>query len=40
MHLLRKCPCPVWLMKGEPSASYRTILAAVDFDPLQAFAGR
>ena len=30
MHLLRKCPCPVWLMKPETSASYQRILAAVD----------
>jgi universal stress protein E len=33
MHLLRKCPCPLWLIKpGEP-ASYERVLAAVDFDP-------
>jgi nucleotide-binding universal stress UspA family protein len=32
-HLLRKCPCPVWIMVGEPSTNYRHILAAVDFDP-------
>lgn len=32
-HLLRKCPCPVWIMVGETSANYRHILAAVDFDP-------
>jgi nucleotide-binding universal stress UspA family protein len=32
MHLLRKCPVPVWITRqGEP-ASYRSILAAVDFD--------
>lgn len=32
MHLLRKCPVPVWITRpGEPS-SYRSILAAVDFD--------
>lgn len=31
MHLLRKCPCPLWLIKqGEPS-SYERVLAAVDF---------
>jgi len=34
MHLLRKCPCPVWLMKSEEKANYGSILAAVDFDPL------
>ena len=30
MHLLRKCPCPVWLIKPEASKSCRRILAAVD----------
>ena len=32
MQLLRKCPCPVWLIKPEASAAYRQILAAVDVD--------
>ena len=32
MHLLRKCPCPVWLVKHSSSKSYRQILAAVDVD--------
>ncbi len=32
MHLLRKCPCPVWLVKSTSSKSYRCILAAVDVD--------
>jgi len=32
MHLLRKCPCPVWLVKHSLSTSYRRILAAVDVD--------
>jgi len=30
MHLLRKCPCPVWLHKPRESSRYRSILAAVD----------
>jgi universal stress protein E len=30
MHLLRKCPCPVWIIKPEAPKSYRYILAAVD----------
>jgi universal stress protein E len=34
MHLLRKCPCPVWLMKPREKSNYNTIMAAVDFDPL------
>ena len=32
MHLLRKCPCPVWLMKEDETQVYKQILAAVDFD--------
>ena len=34
MHLLRKCPCPVWLMKSSIQGHYKKILAAVDFDPF------
>jgi len=33
MHLLRKCPCPVWLTKPGEKCNYGCILAAVDFDP-------
>lgn len=33
MHLLRKCPCPVWLMKPGEKPNYANIVAAVDFDP-------
>ena len=29
-HLLRECPCPVWIMVGETSANYQRIFAAVD----------
>jgi nucleotide-binding universal stress UspA family protein len=32
MHLLRKCPCPVWLVRPRPEKGYRRILAAVDLD--------
>lgn len=32
MHLLRKCPCPVWLTGPAEKENYRCILAAVDFD--------
>jgi len=32
MHLLRKCPCPVWLIKPAEDRSYRIIMAAVDFN--------
>jgi nucleotide-binding universal stress UspA family protein len=34
-HLLRKCPCPVWILVGETSANYRQVIAAVDFDPWE-----
>jgi nucleotide-binding universal stress UspA family protein len=32
MHLLRKCPCPVWMVKPQTGESYHRILAAVDVD--------
>jgi nucleotide-binding universal stress UspA family protein len=32
LHLLRKCPCPIWVMKPTRSKRYRRILAAVDPD--------
>ena len=32
MHLMRKCPCPVWVIKPGHK-HYRRILACVDFDP-------
>ena len=32
MHLLRKCPCPVWLHKHGHDKPYHRILAAMDFD--------
>lgn len=35
MHLLRKCPCPVWIMKPGEHKKYRSILAAVDPDPAE-----
>lgn len=35
MHLLRKCPCPVWLMKSPEKSKYDCIVAAVDTDPLR-----
>lgn len=30
MHLLRKCPCPVWLIKPSAAKRFERILAAVD----------
>ena len=35
MHLLRKCPCPVWLLKPGAPARFRNILATVDVDDDQ-----
>ncbi|MEW8691410.1 MAG: universal stress protein [Candidatus Thiodiazotropha endolucinida] len=32
MHLLRKCPCPVWLIKPQAPNTHRRILASVDID--------
>ena len=36
MHLMRKCPCPVWITKPTELHQYRRILAAVDLDPKEA----
>jgi nucleotide-binding universal stress UspA family protein len=33
MHLMRKCPCPVWILKPGQRAHYNRILAAVDTSP-------
>ena len=30
MHLMRKCPCPVWVVKSEKKSKYKRILSAVD----------
>lgn len=30
MHILRKCPCPVWMDRPESTHPYRNVLAAVD----------
>lgn len=30
MHLMRKCPCPVWVVKKSQTQTYSRILAAVD----------
>lgn len=32
-HLMRKCPCPVWIIKPTEPGKYLRILAAVDQDP-------
>jgi nucleotide-binding universal stress UspA family protein len=36
MHLMRKCPCPVLVMKPGRSRRYSRILAAVDVTPAEA----
>lgn len=33
LHLLRKCPVPVWIDRPTGSRKYRRVLAAVDLDP-------
>ena len=33
LHLLRKCPCPVWIIKPTKRKKHARILAAVDPDP-------
>ena len=30
MHLMRKCPCPVWVLKPGSSSAFKKIVAAVD----------
>ena len=35
IHLLRKCPCPVWIMKLPEKTNYSCIMAAVGFRPLE-----
>jgi nucleotide-binding universal stress UspA family protein len=35
MHLLRKCPCPVWMVKADASQAYTNILASVDVDAAE-----
>lgn len=32
MHLLRKCPCPLWLTRPGEKTDYERVLAAVDFE--------
>ncbi len=34
MHLMRKCPCPVWVIKPTYHKKYARIMAAVDPDPF------
>jgi len=36
MHLMRKCPCAVWVARPTRSDRYQRILAAVDPDPTDA----
>ena len=35
LHLLRKCPCPVWIIKPSQRKKYARILAAVDPNPAE-----
>ncbi len=36
MHLMRKCPCPVWLVKAHSLSNHQRILAAVDIVDVDA----
>ncbi len=36
MHVMRKCPCPVWVMKPKAERRFHRILAAVDPGPADA----
>lgn len=36
MHVMRKCPCPVWVMKPKAARRFHRILAAVDPGPSDA----
>ncbi|MEO1192661.1 MAG: universal stress protein [Pseudomonadota bacterium] len=36
LHLMRKCPCPVWIMNPSPRPRYNRILAAINPDPSNA----
>ncbi|HSH43023.1 MAG TPA: universal stress protein, partial [Arenicellales bacterium] len=36
MQLLRKCPCPVWVLRAGDRPNYERILAAVDCDPWES----
>jgi nucleotide-binding universal stress UspA family protein len=33
MHLMRKCPCPLWIARSDQFGKYRSIVAALDIDP-------
>ena len=34
--LMRKCPCPVWIVKPSPERYFRRVLAAVDLNPKRS----
>ncbi len=34
IHLIRKCFCPVWLIKPKQSKKFNRVLAAIDIDPF------
>lgn len=40
INLLRKCPCPVWILKPSTSRGYTRILAAIDPDQADEAANR
>lgn len=34
-HLMRKCPCPVWVIRPGQAVPYKRILAAIDLSPFE-----
>jgi len=36
LHLMRKCPCPVWIVKSGRDPRKESILAAVDTNPVNS----
>lgn len=34
LHLMRKCPCPVWVLKPRDSGQFKHVLAAIDVHPV------
>lgn len=34
LHLMRKCPCPVWILKPGESQRFKHVLAAIDVHPI------
>lgn len=35
MHLIRHCPCPIWLIKAENGERYQAVMTALDYDAAE-----